>query len=1064
MMVHQPPLHAQKKARMATRSVSSSLPSAYSQVGDTKLYYRQTSEFIDFLGYFDGAYYGSTYNNGGYKVALRVGDGTAANVDCLNGSTQDGVTVTASVVQQGELARVNYSVSNTNNSDTTVSLGTHADVMIGSNDRAPITRRTDTAGSTYGLTMSDGNGSQLCVLFGAGLAGVTAVDDFWFGYYGLNNNSSSMVGNYSQGSNYMEENGSYDSGMGWCWKSRRVAAGATVTFSYLIGVGEVNLEPSSTFAVTPDDPDGWNDVSLPHKLTLEGTYESPAGVDGRVEYAVEDSEEWTAMTEMIASGSTFTDTLVVTFNPSKAIHEIKFRTVDNVGNTSVLPSIKYTDISYVEFGGIADMTYTGSPLYQQNITAEFADTAFIATKYTNNVNAGTASFNIEGVFPTTIGRKSVTFNILPAPIGGEIIIADSNYVFNGNEIRPAWSFSDETNDTLVAGRDYYLSFSDNVLPGTATISVSGIGNYTSTLSSTFVIDKASLSEQLYSLTLPAEDISYDAMPHAATATAEQGVGEISITYTNRGENTPLGSAPSEEGAYDIYLEISDGELYYGKEKTLVGSFTIYQFDQVEWLALNAIYSELAASGLTAQWDISSGITAVSTFEGLTIEEGHVTAIELSNQGLSGSFPLSLLTLSEIRTIDLSDNNLSGNLPVLLAAAVMQDSTVTSGMESLNISGNGFTGNVGILAACFPDLKSLDVSENSFEDVYPMVSTEVDALDISRQKIDRVVELNLSDVNIAKLSSTLPTVLLYDHENQKYTTDVSFLFTAADPATFDKDTSDDWALQLSFVNGQVSLPYVSEQNSYYGNSGDSINAIKMNLDGTVEGSSLRVALAFDQGDANFIGGVDATDLQATILYTFGGYSSYPFNFTAANTYADSLINVQDVVCTVNILLADNSSQAKSFAKTEGEKVATDADAYVYIEDGKVVLNSATPVAAISIKTSGNIKWNFDDYGMIQSTTARNAVGYSLSNVTLPAGKTVIGTCTAETVIRNVSLSDADANSISAMVGYGEATGIHSIDTDNETDTMIFDLSGRRNGHLNQGLNIIKVGGRTIKILK
>ena len=70
-----------------------------------------------------------------------------------------------------------------------------------------------------------------------------------------------------------------------------------MVFSYLIGVGEVNLEPNSTFEATPDDAEGWNDLSRSHKLTLEGTYESPAGLDGVIEYAVEDSEEWQPLTK-----------------------------------------------------------------------------------------------------------------------------------------------------------------------------------------------------------------------------------------------------------------------------------------------------------------------------------------------------------------------------------------------------------------------------------------------------------------------------------------------------------------------------------------------------------------------------------------------------------------------------------------------------------------------------------------------------------------------------------------------------------------------------------------------
>lgn len=236
-------------------------------------------------------------------------DGTYTT-SCNNGEIYNGVLFSSYVEQQGELARMCYSLTNRNSVDVTISLGAYADVMIGSNDRAPISRRKDQLENTYGLTMKDGYGAQLCVLFGAGLAGVSKVDDFWFGNYGYNNNAYNIVGNYERSDNFMIENGSYDSAMGWCWKNRTIPAGATVVFSYLIGVGDVRLEPNSSFEVTPDDPDGWNDLSRPHKLTLNGEYESPAGIDGMIEYAVEDSEEWKALTDTLTSGENLQQNLL----------------------------------------------------------------------------------------------------------------------------------------------------------------------------------------------------------------------------------------------------------------------------------------------------------------------------------------------------------------------------------------------------------------------------------------------------------------------------------------------------------------------------------------------------------------------------------------------------------------------------------------------------------------------------------------------------------------------------------------------------------------------------------
>ena len=219
-----------RKAAPMKASIYSTVPSGYQRVGTTRLYYKKNAN-IDIIGEFNSKYYSSTFNDNGYKVAMKVGSNSAVDVDCLNGTTNNGVRFSAAIEQQAELARIKYVVTNTNSYNVTVSLGVHADVMIGSNDKAPISRRIDTVGQTYGLTMKDGKGAQLCVLFGAGLAGVTAANDFWFGSFTTNSSAAAMVGDYSSGTNYMKENGSYDSGMGWCWKNRIIMAVTSSTTS-----------------------------------------------------------------------------------------------------------------------------------------------------------------------------------------------------------------------------------------------------------------------------------------------------------------------------------------------------------------------------------------------------------------------------------------------------------------------------------------------------------------------------------------------------------------------------------------------------------------------------------------------------------------------------------------------------------------------------------------------------------------------------------------------------------------------------------------------------------------
>ena len=973
-----------KKARAIMRSISSGMPSGYVQVGNTDLCfsksvysYNGNCHSIDIQGKFDSNYYGSTYSNCGYDVAIQVGNNSAEFLDCLNGSTVNGVKFEADVVAQADLARVCYFITNTNDKDTIVSLGIHADVMIGNNDAAPIVRKIDTIGNTYGLALLDGNGAQLCVLFGTGLPGVTGVSDFWFGRWSLNSSPSEMVGNYSQGGNWMVENGSYDSGMGWCWKNRTIPAGATVTFSWLIGVGDVNLEPNSNFEVTPEDPDGWNDLSRLHVLTLEGDYESPAGLGGRVEYAVEDTEEWIALTEMLESGSSFIGEVRAMFNPDLSTHTIRFRTVDQVGNTTLLPSIVYPDVAYHAINGVTDKIYTGDSIFQTELTSDLVPDQYTAKNYQNNVNVGMASFNVEGVFPYTIGRKTYSFNITPQTLSGDLALSETEFVYNGYSFTPDWQFTNANYSNLQLNNDFTVTWSNNRLPGIGTLTVTGKKNYTGSLSANFEIDKAPLRDNLFTLTLPEEDITYDEQSHGATISTSNGVGQPTITYLKQGEIEASTTPPTDAGDYTIYLTFADGSLYYGRESTQVGQFSIYQFSADEWAILQTVLPQLTGMGWSQPWDVSQGMKSVSSLQGLTIVEGHVTQFDLSGQNLTGPFPASLLDLPRLQSLDLSNNYLSGN--------------------------------IGQYASSMTNLTSLNVSYNCFDEVSPMIPTTVSNLSLEHQTIDKIVDVSLVNLSSDYLAHQVPNILLYDHAQQSYSSNILLLCSTEDES---------WSTKLVSHNGQVSFANVSEENVFHGKSGDILNVALLNSNSTREGSTFRIRLSFEQGDANFDGLVNILDLQSMINYMFEEYTNKPFNFTAANLWDDEIVNVQDAVNLVNILLDEEVSPARMANLSRRlDEISSESAAYISIENGQLLINSLVPISAFDIVVSTNQKCEIlpalSKMGFTCSVKQKgnqvHLIGYSLNGAVLQIGQT--GICSlGEGTIDYAMLANEEAQEI------------------------------------------------------
>lgn len=493
-----------KAAPNRVGSVYDYLPNGYQQVGTTNTYWANAStsylsywQTLDVLGGFGEYYYSSTYNNSGYLPAFKVNDNEAVYLDCLDGTVDHGVEGTASIVPYGELARMVYTMKNTTDEPVTVSVGVWADVCIGYNDYAAIERRVDPNGNVYGLTMkfsSDEGAPAFAAIFGVDLAGVTIADDFWFGEYYQNNYAYQIVGDYSHGSNWMQENGSYDSGMGWCWKNREIQPGESMEFAFLLGVGDVNFSYAE-FEVVPTNLEVWNDLSEIHTFNVNGTYVSPLGHNGAMFVQVDDSEEWVEIPGTVLSGGNFSLPFGVMFTQGLATHELRFRIVDEVGNITELGSVSWPDVAaYPVSGAFGDLVYNGMEQTYNDLTYDMDPTHWV-TYYKDNIYPGTGYFVTEGLYPYSIGYAEYPFNIDKAACVWEVVLPDAM-------------------------------------------------------------------------------IDYDGAPHGATVIVPSGSGLVAVTYVNTATGAVSGNMPVQPGIYDIYVQIGEGDYYYGIENTFVGSFEI----------------------------------------------------------------------------------------------------------------------------------------------------------------------------------------------------------------------------------------------------------------------------------------------------------------------------------------------------------------------------------------------------------------------------------------------------------------------------------------------------------
>ena len=178
---------------------------------------------------------------------------------------------------------------------------------------------------------------------------------------------------------------------------------------------------------------------------------------------------------------------------------VKYKLTDvappNANDFEVTLSENSFTYSGAEHKPVAKATYKGKKIYGRPATSS-GDAYDFEYSYENNVEAGTAYVLVTGLNDYT-GTKKVPFTIEPLTLtskSSRINFADGSmgqYKCTGSEIKPKINVFENDHDTrLTDGKDYTVSYSNNINAGTGTIKVTFMGNYTGSISKTFKITPA----------------------------------------------------------------------------------------------------------------------------------------------------------------------------------------------------------------------------------------------------------------------------------------------------------------------------------------------------------------------------------------------------------------------------------------------------------------------------------------------------------------------------------------------------------------------------------------------
>lgn len=447
-------------------------------------------------------------------------------------------------------------------------------------------------------------------------------------------------------------------------------------------------------------------------------------------------------------------------------------------------------------------------------------------------------------------------------------------------------------------------------------------------------------------------------------------------------------------------------------------YTGFQVEPNDLLNLKNLYSALDGENWTnVKWSFLSNGRQASDFPGVTFTEPND------------------MGQSYVQELDLVKNNMKGDVSNLTLYFPQ--------LTSLNMYYNQLTGDVTNMVSNLESLKTLDISYNMLTGLTSLPAS-VATLNKGYQfrgdyNQDYLSKLSAVTVYISdKQSVGLPTIMTYDLKTNSNVPTAMYIS--------ERSTS-----SLSAYYGQL-VPHGGGSTSYYTSWTNKPYTYEYAQNHeiylrTSDGTIYPAILKYETGDANMSGYTDLLDVQTTISKVLSPSDVSLFNKTAANTYNDETINVQDVVCTVNIVLGKpivtieiptetgNHYDQPLLASRRATPVPGGTGNILFVEGERLWLTNETEIGAIEVELRGlqadevSLALNRKEFQMasLDIEGGSRHIIYSLSGKSVPVGTAAILRLSSDyTEVADAALSTVDAKSLSFTIGV-TPTAINTVDS-------------------------------------
>ena len=265
--------------------------------------------------------------------------------------------------------------------------------------------------------------------------------------------------------------------------------------------------------------------------------------------------------------NTFTKTEAGTYNVELKLTDTantKWAGLDTT-TTTVPWTINKININQISVTGIENKTHNGNPV-EFTTTIKLGEIVLdnndftLAYRDSNNQNLDTAP-SATGTYKAIItgknfnGELSITFKILKAITSTMVQpIALENRTYTGSAITPIVLI--DGSSELEEGVDYTITYDNNINAGDASYTVTGIGNYSGTINSSFTIEKAPINIEVNPLAVSnlVDDGSEKELITAGTINPSN-IGHFEYKLGEHGDwGTNIPKA-SQAGTYTVYWKV-----------------------------------------------------------------------------------------------------------------------------------------------------------------------------------------------------------------------------------------------------------------------------------------------------------------------------------------------------------------------------------------------------------------------------------------------------------------------------------------------------------------------------